>query len=122
MSDDKTARIWDASSGRCVQTLETGRALYDISLDANSRVLRTEIGPLHFNVLSGSELAAVTPGAVKAHDQALGLSDDNRWITVASEKVVWLPSEYRLSYSVVSGQVMGVCVGSGRVWIWSFSI
>jgi WD40 repeat protein len=121
-SEDNTARIWEASSGRCVQTLETGRVLCHISFDADSEVLRTDIGPLYFDVLSGSELAAVTPAADNAYNQILGLSGDHRWITVALEKVVWLPSEYRPSCSVVSGKVMGVGVGSGRVWMCRLSI
>jgi hypothetical protein len=117
-SHDRTAKIWEASSGKCLQTLETNRALYEISFDSNGQVL-TEIGPLHFDVLLGPKLPAVTPATEKAYNQILGLSDDGTWITVALEKVVWLPSEYRPSCSAVLGKVMVVGVGNGRVWLCS---
>ena len=121
-SVDSTARTWEASSGRCLQRLEISGVLDDISFDANSEVLRTDIGPLHFDVLTGSKPAAVTAAADTTHDQTLGLSGDGRWITVASKNLVWLPSEYRPSCSVVSGKVMGVGVGSGRMWTCSVNI
>ena len=46
---------------------------------------------------------------------ALGL--DRAWITYNSENLVWLPSEYRPSCSAISGETVGIGVGSGKVWI-----
>jgi hypothetical protein len=121
-SVDKTAKIWDTSSGKGVQILEAGRELYNISFDADDQVLRTELGSLYFNMLSDPKLVAVTPATKNTYDQTLGLNNDRRWITLTSENVVWLPSEYRPSSSAVSGKVIGVGVGTGMVWMCSINI
>jgi WD40 repeat protein len=46
VSDDKTVKIWDASSGACLQTLNIGKALYDLSFDSISSRLYTETGTI----------------------------------------------------------------------------
>src|SRR4051794_28806134 len=38
-SDDSTVKIWDTSSGECLQTLGIGRALFNISVDTTSSYL-----------------------------------------------------------------------------------
>ncbi|OCK73180.1 hypothetical protein K432DRAFT_313490, partial [Lepidopterella palustris CBS 459.81] len=98
---DKTVKIWDASSGKCLQTLEIGWTLFNISFDATGSYLHTEIAPQY---------------------QGGGLSSDRAWITYNSENVVWLPSEYRPSCSAVSATTVGMGVGSGKVWMCSFNV
>ncbi|OCK95110.1 uncharacterized protein K441DRAFT_558120 [Cenococcum geophilum 1.58] len=49
---NKTVKIWDASSGDCLQTLEIGKALAKISFDGTSSYLRTEIGTIDINASS----------------------------------------------------------------------
>ncbi|KAF2200662.1 HET-domain-containing protein [Delitschia confertaspora ATCC 74209] len=39
------------------------------------------------------------------------------WIRHRSENLLWLPSEYRPSCSAVSGNTIGIGVGSGRPWL-----
>jgi WD40 repeat protein len=119
---DKTAKIWEASSGECMQTLETRQTLHDIAFDAHNQFPRTAIGPLRFDVLSASKPAAIIPSVENTFGQTLGVSGDGRWITFASENLVWLPSEYRPSYSAVSDKIMVVDVGSGKVWMCSINI
>jgi WD40 repeat protein len=45
-SYDKTVRVWDASSGECLQTLDIGKALFHLSFDPTGLYLYTEIGAL----------------------------------------------------------------------------
>ena len=46
-SYDNTVKIWETSSGRCLQTVNVGATTYDISFDAGSNLrLRTEVGML----------------------------------------------------------------------------
>jgi WD40 repeat protein len=116
---DKTAKIWDASSGTCLQTLEVGTVLYHIVFDVTGLFVTCDIGPLYFEVLSSSPSAGFTPGIERNWEHALGLSSDRRWITVASEKIVWLPSDYRSLRSAVLGKLLAVGVGSGKVWMGS---
>ncbi len=45
-SYDKTVKIWDASSGECLQTLDIGKTLFNISVDTTGSYLHTEIGTI----------------------------------------------------------------------------
>jgi WD40 repeat protein len=123
-SHDGIVKIWDASSGNCLQTLYVGKALHDISFDTTGSRLHTEIGTISIYVSSAS---FTTPIVMKSQRprykyEGGGLSSDRAWITYDSENLVWLPSEYRPSCSVVSMNKVGIGVGSGRVWICSFNV
>ena len=131
-SYDSTVRIWDTSSGECLQTLRVGRLFSQISFDLTGSYLRTEIGTIDLSFLSNLNML---PSTSVAQYQGLALSLDGAWITYNSRKLVWLPSEYRPSItyntrklvwlpseyrpstSAVSGDMIGVGVGSGDVWI-----
>jgi WD40 repeat protein len=108
-SDDKTVKIWDVSSGECLQTLDIGKALFNISIDITGSYLHTEIGTIVINPQN-------------PRYQGGALSSDGAWITYNSENVVWLPSEYQPSRSAVSGKIIGIGVGSGKVWICNFKV
>ena len=87
-SHDKTVKIWDAHSGACLQTLE---------------------GQGNINNLVGFE--------TQQHlHWGMGISSDKTWITRNAQNWLWLPSEYRLSSSTVSGTYLGVGTRSGMVW------
>ncbi|OCK98220.1 HET-domain-containing protein [Cenococcum geophilum 1.58] len=117
-SNDRTVKIWDASSGACLQTLEIGKVLRNISFGTTGSYLRTEIGTVS---ISATPLAPSSTRTViepqNPRCQGLALSSDGTWITHNSENIVWLPSEYRPSCSAVIGKKIGIGVGSGRVWI-----
>jgi WD40 repeat protein len=116
-SGDNTVKIWDASSGECLQTLEVGKALLDISFDTTGSYLHTEIGIIAINAISVSDTARRIVDPQTTRYQGVGLGSGGAWITYNSENVVWLPSEYRPSCSTVSGKTMGIGVRSGKVWI-----
>jgi WD40 repeat protein len=121
-SADNTVKIWDASSGECLQTLGIGKVLFNISFDSTGSYLHTEIGTI---AIDGSSASNITPSVTdpqKPRYQGGGLSLDGAWITYNSENVVWLPSEYRPSCSAVSGKTIGIGVGSGKVWICNFKV
>jgi WD40 repeat protein len=117
-SADRTVKIWDASSSACLQTLNVSTELRNISFDITSLYLYTEIGAITIGgipiVLSSTR--TVTEPQIPAY-QGLALSSDNAWITHNSKDLVWLPSEFRPSCSAVLGNIIGVGVGTGRVWI-----
>jgi WD40 repeat protein len=89
VSDDKTVKIWDASSGACLQTLEGHGSIEELVGFENQH-------PIH---------------------QSIGISSDNSWITHNAQQWLWLPSEYRPVCSVVSGRCIGIGTGSGKIWI-----
>jgi WD40 repeat protein len=121
-SRDKTVKIWDASSGECLQTLSIGRTLFNISIDTTGLYLHTEIGAI---VIDASTTLSMTPNVMDSQNvqyKGWGLSSDGAWITYDSENLLWLPSEYRPSCSAKLGNMIGIGVGSGRVWICNFSV
>jgi WD40 repeat protein len=117
---DKTVKIWDAASGKCVQTLEVSRRLYNISFDATDQCLCTEIGAIILDGLSTSSTALSTIAYRKLRRQGYGLSSDGAWITCNSENLLWLPSEYRPFKSVVTASTVAIGCVSGRVLIFNF--
>src|SRR5271163_72815 len=118
-SDDNTVKIWDASSGECLQTLDIGKALFNISVDTTGSYLHTEIGTIAIDA-SASNMTPCVTNPQNPRYQGGALSSDGAWITYNSENVLWLPSEYRPSCSAVSGKTIGIGVGSGKVWICNF--
>jgi WD40 repeat protein len=118
-SGDNTAKIWDAGSGRCLQTLNVGRVLFHIVFDVSGPSVTSNIGPLYFEVLSNIASAEIAPAPAGTQTRDMGLSSDRRWITVASKNIVWLPSDYRPVCSAVLGELLAVGVGSGKVWMCS---
>jgi WD40 repeat protein len=119
---DNKVKIWNASSGACLQTLAIEKTLYIISFDKAGSYLHTEIGTIAINVPSASN---TTPNITKPQDaqfQGLSLDSDKAWIKYNSEKVLWLPSEYRPSCSAVAAETLGIGVGSGKVWMCSLNV
>ena len=119
-SGDKTVKIWDASSGKCLQTLNISKALFNISFDTTGSCLNTEIGTIAIDTLSASNMTPSVTDPQNPRYQGGALSSDGAWITYNSENLVWLPSEYRPSCSAVSRKTIGIGVGSGKVWICHF--
>ncbi|KAF2630201.1 beta transducin-like protein HET-E4s [Macroventuria anomochaeta] len=120
-SYDKTVKLWDASSGACLQTLNTGRGLRKLSFDSTNSCLCTEIGTIAIHSSGISSEAAI---AEPEHPLYLGtsLSSDNIWIKHDGKNMLWVPSEYRPLCSTVCGTMVGMGVGTGRVWICSIEL
>jgi WD40 repeat protein len=122
-SYDKTVKIWDASSSECLQTLQVGKVLFNISFDTAGSCLYTDIGTI--TIVAESSVPSTIPTVTKHQNsifQGVGLSSDGAWITYNSENLVWLPSEYRANCSAVSGKRIAIGSGSGKVWICSVDI
>jgi WD40 repeat protein len=122
-SYDRTVRIWDASSGDCLQTLDSlqtriiSKANYSISFDTTGSYLHTDFGAVAVNAPSASH---ITPDKIERQNpryQGVGLGLNGEWIRCNSENLVWLPPEYRPSCSALSGRSIGIGTGSGKVWI-----
>jgi len=121
-SYDNTVKIWDASSGACLQMLEVGMTLWNISFDITGSHLRTDIGIIA-NI--SSPLPSIPP--MMEHQrpvfQGAGLSADNGWwITYNSENLVRLPSEEQLACSAVSANTVAIGFQSGRVCLCSLDM
>ena len=118
-SCDNTVKIWDASSGECLQALTSG-SLYNISFDPSGSYLHTASGTIGIDASTATSAPITTASATdpqKPRYQGVALSSDGIWITYNSENLLWLPSEHRPSCSAVLGKTIGIGVGAGRVWI-----
>ena len=127
-SDDKTVKLWDAATGDCCQTLHIGWPLFKIVFDATSSYLCTEIGTIALDLLLDRSnrlpaLDSLLTGTTDEthHFQGYGISPDGTWITWRSQKVLWLPSEYRPSRSGVAGSAVVLGYPSGRVLLFVFA-
>jgi WD40 repeat protein len=115
-SADNTVRVWDAS-GACLQTLHIGKQLFNLSFDTTGSYLYTDIDTINVHTSMVSEATQDTGEHHNPQYQGVGLSSDGHWVTCNSERLVWLPPEYRPLCSAVSGRTIGIGVGSGKVWI-----
>jgi WD40 repeat protein len=120
-SDDSTIKMWDARSGVCLQTPKVGRTLYDLSFDHNGSRLSTEIGTFDIQSLEASSMIDFAEPARPTY-LGTGFSSDGIWVQHAGNNMLWVPSEYRPSRLSMCGTMVGVGVGSGRVWICSIDL
>ena len=100
--------------------LDIGKALFNISFNATRLYLHTEYGNRVIETSDASSALNVTPGVTDPQNpryESRDLSSDGTWITFNSENLLWLPSEYRPSCLAVSGNTIGIGVGSGKVWM-----
>ncbi|KAH8653204.1 WD40-repeat-containing domain protein [Tricladium varicosporioides] len=120
---DNMIKIWDTNNGACLQTLDIGKPIIKISFDPTGSYLQTDIGTIALTALS-SLSSNVTNVVDLRSPQYYGwaLGSGGEWITYNSENWVWLPSEYRPSFSVVSEKAIGVITGNGKVWMCNFKV
>jgi WD40 repeat protein len=115
-SMDKTVKIWDTGSGACLQTFKGNNIVRRMNFDLTSGLLHTDIYTLVLRT-STSPILHDPTNLDNSHVNGWGLSSDNVWITFNSNNTLWLPTEYRPSCSDISGQMIGIGVSSGKVWI-----
>ena len=114
-SYDNTVKLWDASSGECLQTFDIGRTITSLSFDPVGSCISTEIGKFAINIPQTSDHAATAKAEYPQHLSA-SLSSDMTWIKHENKNFLWIPSEYRPSCLSVRGTTVAMGVGSGRVW------
>ena len=118
---DNTVKIWDASSGACLQTLYIGKTLSDLSFGPTGSCLFTNIGTI---VIQTSKVSSTNDKEELPRPlyQGPSLSADGIWIKHAGENMLWVPSEYPPSCSSVSGLTVGMGFGSRRVWSYKIDL
>jgi hypothetical protein len=107
-----TLKVWDASTGQCLQTLDVGSALDYLRFDSDNLKLLTDVGAVAID-------ARPDPGA--NHRFGYGFNKDRSWITWHGNNFLWLPQEFRPVCSAVSGCTAVIGCNSGRVTLIKFS-
>ncbi|KAF5699653.1 vegetatible incompatibility het-e-1 [Fusarium mundagurra] len=125
-SYDDEVRVWDLEQYVCLHTINVGKTLHRLSFDlwTNSR-LYTDIGILDLEVPNpmprvNAESLGLT--ALPAPERPIHcIRIDGEWIMKHGENVLWLPSNYRPSFSAVSKSTVAAGYASGRLLIMRFS-
>ena len=120
-SGDETIKIWDASSGACLKTLNIGVTIYNVAFDTTSLYLLTDTGTTSWDISSDSNTAQAATALEVPRHHGYGLNADRAWITWNGQNVLWLPSEYRPSRSAVVSNTIVIGCSSGRVLLINFS-
>src|SRR5204863_491683 len=116
-SVDKTVKIWDASSGACLKTLNVGRIDNNVAFSTTSSYILTDSGTTSWDISSNSNTALA---ATALEEPRYGVNANQAWITWNGQDVLWLPSEYRPSCSAVASSTIVIGCPSGRVLIINF--
>jgi hypothetical protein len=106
-SGDNTVRLWDARTGKCLQTLEAHTQNVSFSSDGS-------------NLVTDSGTLGIRQPLQSGHIQWIEYGTERTWITWNGNNLLWLPPEYRSSTSAVEGNCVGVGCESGAIYILNF--
>jgi len=107
-SRDKTVKLWDTESGLALQTFEVDNFVQDLSFSDDGTFLQSDRGPLCSDFLSRGIVVSQP-----SFPPSLFLKE--QWISYGVEKILWLPSEYRLSCVAIYGNIIAFSYLSDRV-------
>lgn len=113
-SSDITVKLWDASSGAALQTLEVNADICALSFSKDGTFLQTDRGPLYTAILSSITVVS-QPNLLPA------VFVKDQWVSQGMENILWLPPEYRLSRVAVQRNIIGFGYPSGRVSFMEFA-
>lgn len=125
VADRGAIEIWDTSTGRCLQVIETGKNIELLSFDPATSCLYTNFGAIRLDLSCLDSGMAVTTLDRTPSDPArrvgYGISFDRAWIMWNSQRILWLPTEYRPWKSAIEGSTVVLGCQSARVLILRFS-
>jgi hypothetical protein len=75
-------KIWETGSGECLQSLDIGKELYNISVDATGSYLNSEIGTIAIDPSSGSNMILSVINPLTPPYQGAVLSSDERGYSI----------------------------------------
>jgi WD40 repeat protein len=117
---DRTVKIWNVSNGNCEWTFCVCEIYRTISFDTTGSRLHTDYGILNLVRAPSSQLVSVV-GPNDFQYRGFSLSPDREWIMCHGKNILWLPPGYRSGVFAVSGNNVGIGVGTGKVCILSFT-
>ena len=109
-SGKRTVIIFDTNKEACIKTIEIGATMDNLFFDATGSYLYTDVGIVP---LDGSSTLNAVPAVFQRG--SYGLTIDGQWITWDNRKVIWLPTEWRPTRSIVVPGFMVIGCRSGRV-------
>jgi WD40 repeat protein len=114
-SGDKTVRVWDIASMTQVLCHESGTHDQTIEFDDDGATI--VVNGTSLSILSQTSFTRTTAGSSRSSSNVpistLGYIND--WITVSSERILWLPPEYRPGIWASYSDTIVVGSATGRV-------
>ena len=113
---DKTIKLWEAGSGKLLQTLEVGATVTTLSFSDDGAYVLTDRGSLPITLPYSSRKTisqSPIPSCVFVRDP---------WVLINDNRMLWLPTDYRNAESVVYGNVIGPGCASGRVTLMELAL
>jgi hypothetical protein len=107
-------RLWDPATGTALQTLEVAVTVGRISFSRDAQYLETDIGSLCLVSSSNSTF-------LQAQPLWLTYAEED-WITRGAENLLWLPSDYKVTYSALYNSLLALGHVSGWVTFIQFSV
>jgi WD40 repeat protein len=115
-SEDRTVRLWNAVTGEHQQTLEGHSGIYALSFSDDGTSLQTERGSLPIPPpLSGAT-------AMNSPQPQSSIFVKDQWVSRHTERILWLPPEYRPYSVAVHRGTVAFGYTSGRVAIIEFAL
>jgi WD40 repeat protein len=94
-SDDRTVRVWDVTNAEELLRYDSGT--HDPMINFSGDSTKIVVNRASLSVPSQTLFAGTQAGSAPSHlarfISKLGINND--WITLSSEKILWLPPEYR---------------------------
>ena len=112
---DKTVRVWDVASTTELLCYQSGTYDHTIEFSDDSKKIVVD-GALLF-ISPQASLPSTTTRSPRPHSEVpvrrLKFCDD--WVTLFSERILWLPPEYRPVYWTSRNNTIAIGSGTGRV-------
>ena len=114
-ASDDTVNLWATSSGALLQTFDGRVIVKSLSFSDDSTSLQINGGALSISLPRSNGTAIPQPRALPF------IYVKDQWVSHKSERILWLPSEYRSAHIVVYGDTIVLGCRSGRVTIMEFT-
>ena len=113
-SHDNTVRLWDAKTGAALKTVTLNSSVYILSFTVDGAFLETDRGFLPLEGFEGLQAHYSLDISAASVPQPHIFLDGN-WVLRGSERLLWLPADYRGFCSAVTAGILALGYHDGRV-------
>ena len=115
-SGDNTMRLWDAATGAALQRITLASHVNVLSFTLDGSFIETSHGLLRLEGLQGrGALGVLPPPNVPQPQPQPHIFVDGNWVLWDSQRLLWLPVDYRGSCSAVRSSIIVLGHRDGRV-------
>ena len=112
---DNTVRVWDIATSSEILCYHSGNFPQKIEFSQNSKTISVDGNLLCIPVQTSSLSITADTSESDEHLSVSELAIENEWITLSSERILWLPFEYRPYQWASYRDTIVIGSGTGRV-------